>query len=63
VALATAWAAGHRRWSLLVAAFYILGPLGYAVFQLDSPALASCPNPTPAHRPTRPQANGPCPAS
>jgi class 3 adenylate cyclase len=37
VALATAWAAGHRRWSLLVAAFYILGPLGYAVFQLSAP--------------------------
>jgi class 3 adenylate cyclase len=36
VALATAWAAGHRRWSLLVAAFYILGPLGYAVFQLSA---------------------------
>jgi hypothetical protein len=25
VALATAWAAGHRRWSLLVAAWYVLG--------------------------------------
>jgi class 3 adenylate cyclase len=37
VALATAWAAGHRRWSLLVAAFYILGPLAYAVFQLSAP--------------------------
>ena len=35
VALATAWAAGHRRWSLLVAAWYILGPLAYAVFQLS----------------------------
>jgi class 3 adenylate cyclase len=38
VALATAWAAGHRRWSLLVAAWYVLGPLGYAVFQLSAPA-------------------------
>jgi class 3 adenylate cyclase len=37
VALATAWAAGHRRWSLLVAAFYVLGPLAYAVFQLSAP--------------------------
>jgi class 3 adenylate cyclase len=37
VALATAWATGHRRWSLGVAAFYILGPLGYAVFQLSAP--------------------------
>src|SRR5215211_3277569 len=36
VALATAWAAGHRRWSLLVAAFYVLGPLAYAVFQLSA---------------------------
>ena len=34
VALATAWAAGHRRWSLLVAAWYILGPLADALFQL-----------------------------
>jgi class 3 adenylate cyclase len=31
VALATAWTAGHRRWSLLVAAWYVLGPLAYAV--------------------------------
>jgi class 3 adenylate cyclase len=35
VALATAWAAGHRRWSLLVAAWYVLGPLTYALFQLS----------------------------
>jgi class 3 adenylate cyclase len=35
VALATAWAAGHRRWSLLVAAWYVVGPLGYAVSQLS----------------------------
>jgi class 3 adenylate cyclase len=34
VALATAWAAGHRRWSLLVAAWYVIGPLGYALSQL-----------------------------
>jgi class 3 adenylate cyclase len=33
VALATAWAAGHRRWSLLVAAWYSLGPLTYAIVQ------------------------------
>ena len=33
VALATAWAAGHRRWSLLVAAWYVIGPLAYAVSQ------------------------------
>ena len=36
VALATAWAAGHRRWSLLVAAWYVVGPLAYAVFQLSA---------------------------
>jgi adenylate cyclase len=36
VALATAWAAGHRRWSLLVAAWFVLGPLAYAVFQLSA---------------------------
>jgi class 3 adenylate cyclase len=35
VALATAWAAGHRRWSLLVAAWYVIGPLVYAVFRLS----------------------------
>ncbi|MFL5880850.1 MAG: hypothetical protein ACJ782_12300 [Actinomycetota bacterium] len=31
VALATAWAAGHRRWSLLIAAWYVIGPLAYAL--------------------------------
>ncbi len=31
VALATAWAAGHRRWSLLVAAWFVVGPLAYAL--------------------------------
>jgi class 3 adenylate cyclase len=35
VALATAWAAGHRRWSLAVAAWYVIGPLAYAVAQLS----------------------------
>jgi class 3 adenylate cyclase len=35
VALATAWAAGHRRWSLVVAAWYVIGPLAYAVSQLS----------------------------
>ena len=34
VALATAWAAGHRRWSLLIAAWYVLGPLADALFRL-----------------------------
>ncbi len=31
VALATAWAAGHRRWPLLVAAWYVIAPLAYAL--------------------------------
>jgi class 3 adenylate cyclase len=35
VALATAWAAGHRRWSLLIAAWYVIGPLAYALSQLS----------------------------
>jgi class 3 adenylate cyclase len=35
VALATAWAAGHRRWSLLVAAWYVIGPLAYAISRLS----------------------------
>jgi class 3 adenylate cyclase len=34
VALATAWAADHRRWSLVVAAWYVIGPLAFAVSQL-----------------------------
>jgi class 3 adenylate cyclase len=33
VALATAWAAGHRRWSLLIAAWFVVSPLGYALSQ------------------------------
>jgi class 3 adenylate cyclase len=36
VALATAWAAGHRGWSLLVAAWYVAGPLAYAAFQVSA---------------------------
>jgi class 3 adenylate cyclase len=35
VALATAWAAGHHRWSLVVAAWYVIGPLAYAISQLS----------------------------
>jgi class 3 adenylate cyclase len=35
VALATAWAAGHRRWSLLVAAWFVIGPLAYALSRLS----------------------------
>jgi Adenylate and Guanylate cyclase catalytic domain len=36
VALATAWAAGHRRWSLLIAAWFVVSPLGYALSRLSS---------------------------
>jgi class 3 adenylate cyclase len=35
VALATAWAAGHRRWSLAVAAWYVIGPLADAIFRFS----------------------------
>jgi class 3 adenylate cyclase len=35
VALATAWAAGHRRWSLLIAAWFVIGPLAYALSPLS----------------------------
>jgi class 3 adenylate cyclase len=35
VALATAWAAGHRRWSLLIAAWYVIAPLAYALSPLS----------------------------
>src|SRR5215208_2325867 len=36
VALATAWAAGHRRWPLLIAAWFVIGPLGYALSPLSA---------------------------
>jgi class 3 adenylate cyclase len=35
VALATAWAAGHRRWSLLIAAWFVIGPLAYHLTPLS----------------------------
>jgi class 3 adenylate cyclase len=35
VALATAWAAGHRRWPLLVAAWFVIAPLAYALSPLS----------------------------
>jgi class 3 adenylate cyclase len=35
VALATAWAAGHRRWSLLVAAWFVITPLAYHLSPLS----------------------------
>jgi class 3 adenylate cyclase len=35
VALATAWAAGHRRWSLLIAAWFVASPLAYALSPLS----------------------------
>jgi class 3 adenylate cyclase len=36
VALATAWAAGHRRWSLLIAAWFVISPLAYALSPLSA---------------------------
>jgi class 3 adenylate cyclase len=36
VALATAWAAGHRRWPLAVAAWFVITPLAYALSQLSA---------------------------
>jgi class 3 adenylate cyclase len=41
VALATAWAAGHRRWSLLVAGFFVVAGVGvgYQALTPDQPAL------------------------
>jgi class 3 adenylate cyclase len=35
VALATAWAAGHRCWSLLVAVWFVISPLAYALSPLS----------------------------
>jgi len=35
VALATAWAAGHRRWSLLIAAWFVIAPLAYQLSNLS----------------------------
>jgi class 3 adenylate cyclase len=41
VALATAWAAGHRRWSLLVAGLFVAAGIGvgYQILAPDQPAL------------------------
>jgi class 3 adenylate cyclase len=36
VALATAWAAGHRRWSLLIATWFVASPLAYALSPLSA---------------------------
>jgi class 3 adenylate cyclase len=33
VALATAWAADHRVWALLLTAWFVAGPVGYATYQ------------------------------
>ncbi len=37
VALATAWAAGHQRWSLLVAAWFSCGPLAFRIWTGSEP--------------------------
>ena len=33
VALATAWAAGHRVWALALTAWFVGGPVGYTIYQ------------------------------
>ena len=34
VAVATAWAAGYRRWTLAIVLWFLLGPFGYFLYQL-----------------------------
>ena len=36
VAVATAWAAGYRRWTLAVVIWFVAAPLGYFVYQLEA---------------------------
>jgi class 3 adenylate cyclase len=36
VAVATAWAAGHQRWTLGIVAWFVLAPLGYLLYQLEA---------------------------
>jgi adenylate cyclase len=36
VAVATAWAAGHRRWTLGIVAWFVLSPLAYLLYQVEA---------------------------
>ena len=36
VAVATAWAAGHQRWTLGIVAWFVLAPLGYLLYQMEA---------------------------
>jgi class 3 adenylate cyclase len=36
VAVATAWAAGHQRWTLGIVVWFVLAPLGYLLYQLEA---------------------------
>ena len=38
VAVATAWAAGYRRWTLGIVAWFVLAPLGYLLYQMEERA-------------------------
>ena len=36
VAVATAWAAGYRRWTVGIVAWFVLAPLGYLLYQMEA---------------------------
>jgi class 3 adenylate cyclase len=36
VAVATAWAAGHRRWTLAIVAWFVVAPFAYLLYQLEA---------------------------
>src|SRR5215211_9163443 len=36
VAVATAWAAGYRRWTVAIVAWFVLAPLGYLLYQMEA---------------------------
>jgi class 3 adenylate cyclase len=36
VAVATAWAAGYRRWTVAIVVWFVLAPLGYLLYQMEA---------------------------
>jgi class 3 adenylate cyclase len=36
VAVATAWAAGYRRWTVAIVAWFVVAPLGYLLYQMEA---------------------------